>query len=124
MNATQTHGFDSLPLLVRPGTVLPVGARRDTPEYAYAHGVALHLFDLAEVGDQVLRIPGDDAASATEFTVRRRDDQLTVTRTAGPEAPWSMVVPAGYRAGDVDGGVPSTDEAGLTSYLKAKWATP
>src|SRR6478736_1972796 len=30
---TETHGFDSLPVLVRPGTVVAVGARDDDPEY-------------------------------------------------------------------------------------------
>ena len=40
------HGFDSLPLLVRPGAVLPIGARDDRPDYDYADGVTLHLFGI------------------------------------------------------------------------------
>ena len=84
---TQTHGFNSLPLLVRPGTVLPIGERRDTPEYAYADGVRLHLFGAAVLRDQVVRIPGDDGSTAAEFTVRRGPDGITVTRTAGPSMP-------------------------------------
>ena len=112
---TQTHGFDSLPLLVRPGSVLPVGEHRDGPEYSYAHGVALHLFDAAEVRDRLVRIPGDGESADSEFTVGRDEHRITVTRTAGPDAPWSIVVPAGSGTGQVTGGEATTDNAGRTS---------
>ena len=44
--SSETHGFDSLPLLVRPGAVIPIGARDDRPDYDYPDGVALHLFGI------------------------------------------------------------------------------
>ncbi|WP_350352939.1 alpha-xylosidase [Microbacterium sp. A8/3-1] len=40
----ETHGFDSLPLYVRPGTALPWGARIDSPEYDYHDGLQLRVF--------------------------------------------------------------------------------
>lgn len=40
----ETHGFDSLPLYVRPGTVLPWGSRVDGPEYDYHDGLQLRVF--------------------------------------------------------------------------------
>ncbi|WP_334152887.1 alpha-xylosidase [Microbacterium sp.] len=40
----ETHGFDSLPLYVRPGTALPWGARVDGPEYDYHDGLRLRVF--------------------------------------------------------------------------------
>ncbi len=43
----EQHGFLSVPLLVRPGAVIPVGAVHDRPDYAYADGVTLRAFDLA-----------------------------------------------------------------------------
>jgi alpha-D-xyloside xylohydrolase len=112
---TRSYGFDALPLLVRPGTVLPIGERRDTPEYPYAHGVSLHLFDLIRLPDQVVRIPGAGESVESEFTVSRGADQITVARSAGPDAPWSIVVPAGSRIGEVNGGEVTTDDAGRTS---------
>ena len=108
---TQTHGFDSLPLLVRPGTVLPIGARRDSPEYEYADGVALHLFGLVGLRDQVVRVPGG-GATGSEFTVGRAGNQVTVSRSAGPATPWSVVLPGAGVAEEVTGGAVSTDDAG------------
>lgn len=40
----ETHGFDSLPLYVRPGTALPWGARVDSPEYDYHDGLQVRVF--------------------------------------------------------------------------------
>lgn len=40
----ETHGFDSLPLYVRPGAALPWGARVDGPEYDYHDGLQLRVF--------------------------------------------------------------------------------
>ncbi|WP_311260263.1 alpha-xylosidase [Microbacterium sp. WCS2018Hpa-9] len=40
----ETHAFDSLPLYVRPGTVLPWGARTDRPDYDYHDGLRLRVF--------------------------------------------------------------------------------
>ncbi len=40
----ETHGFLSLPLYVRPGAVLPWGARADRPDYDYLDGLTLRVF--------------------------------------------------------------------------------
>ena len=40
----ETHGFDSLPLYVRPGAVIPWGARSDRPDYDYLDGLTLRVF--------------------------------------------------------------------------------
>jgi len=40
----ERHGFDSLPLYVRGGAVLPWGARVDRPDYDYLDGLRLRVF--------------------------------------------------------------------------------
>ncbi|MGW6131768.1 alpha-xylosidase [Cellulomonas sp. NPDC055163] len=85
----ERHGYDSLPLLVRPGTVLPVGARTDRPDYDYADGVTLRLFELADGHRSVTHVPGPDGAPGATFTVTR--DGLGVrVEAAGTSAPWSV----------------------------------
>jgi alpha-D-xyloside xylohydrolase len=44
----EQNGTLSLPLMVRPNTVLPVGANEDRPDYDYADGVEYHVFALEE----------------------------------------------------------------------------
>jgi alpha-D-xyloside xylohydrolase len=111
---TEEHDFSSVPLLVRPDTVLPLGARTDTPEYAWADGVTLALVALA-VGDRDVVVPGRQGSPDTVFAVSRREDTLTVRRTAGPagHGTWRVVVPGTdpARLGVVGGRVvaPSAD---------------
>jgi len=89
---TETHGFDSLPVLVRPGTVLPVGARTDRPDYAWAEGVELRLFELPDGYDADTLVPtgGPDSAAA-RFRVRRTGDEVVVTTDDAPGA-WSVTI--------------------------------
>ena len=66
---TQTHGFDSLPLLARPGSVIPFGARDDGPECDYPSGFTLRLFDPASLTDAAVAVPkpggGDRSTSSS-----------------------------------------------------------
>ena len=50
----ETHGYDSLPLYVRPGAVIPRGARSDRPDYDYLDGLMLDAYlDGEEFGGAV-----------------------------------------------------------------------
>jgi alpha-D-xyloside xylohydrolase len=83
----ETHGFDSAPLLVREGAVIPVGARQDRPDYDYRDGVTLRLFELGE-GRTAVVVPGP-SGSDTVFTVTRAGSEIRVGR-AGESLPWAV----------------------------------
>jgi len=112
---TQQHGFDSLPLLVRPGSVIPFGSQDGQPDYDYPDGVALHLFGIDAITSTTVQVPALGGADGARFEVRRDGDELTIQRTAGLDLPWSVVLPAGVRiascaGGDVD---PTTAGSGF-----------
>lgn len=86
----ERHGFDSLPLYVRPGAVLPVGANRSTPEYAWADGVTLRLFELPDGFDEEVHVPGGTVAAAT-FRVVRSGDEVRVTTDDAPSE-WAVAL--------------------------------
>jgi alpha-D-xyloside xylohydrolase len=99
---SERHGFDSVPLLVRPGCVLAFGARDDRPDYDYADAVTLQVYGLAD--GQVVRttVPGTGGGEASAFTVRRDGDRVRVERT-GPDVPWRILLvgqPSVTSAGD------------------------
>ncbi|WP_275005440.1 alpha-xylosidase [Promicromonospora iranensis] len=79
----EEHGYDSLPVLVRPGTVLPVGARDDRPDYAWAEGVTLRCTRLPEGFDEEVLVPGGTGAPAT-FRVRCASGAVHVTSDDAP----------------------------------------
>src|SRR5690606_126318 len=80
---TEEHGFDTLPVLVRPGTVLPVGDRDDRPDYAWAEGVTLRCTRLPEGSDEEITAPGGTGAPAT-FPVRYAACAVRATSHVAP----------------------------------------
>ncbi|ONI90053.1 alpha-xylosidase [Saccharothrix sp. ALI-22-I] len=88
--------FLTAPVLVRPNTILPVGAVDDRPDYDYAEGVTLHAYELAD-GDHVT-VVGD-----TTFRTHRQGDEIRVEAEGAPSQ-WRLLL-VGTRAVDaVDGG--------------------
>jgi len=82
----ETHGYMSLPLLVRPGTLLPWGAHDDRADYDYAEGVTLRLFELADGATATAVVPNLDGSPAATFTARREGQAITVERTGAAKA--------------------------------------
>jgi alpha-D-xyloside xylohydrolase len=87
---SERHGFDSLPLYVREGAVLPIGARDDTPDYDYLDGLCLEVYP-GESGSTVTTVYSPTAGTSREFTVVRDGDSATVSASTG--AGWSARFP-------------------------------
>ncbi|WP_049569673.1 alpha-xylosidase [Streptomyces sp. SBT349] len=105
----ERFGFDSLPLLARPGSVIPFGDADDAPEYAWARGVTLRVHAPEEGAETVTTVPSPDGGEAAVFRTRREGNAVVVRATGAP-GPWHVVVagPDGY-------GAPVTAPAGTTS---------
>ncbi|GII76766.1 alpha-xylosidase [Sphaerisporangium rufum] len=113
---TETHGFDSLPLLVRPGAVLALGARRDRPDYDYADGVTLRVHALPDGTRRTVAVPGPDGGDAAVFEVSRTGNRLSARRVAGDAKPWNLELagsPTGPRAAGA-----GTDLIEITTTVK------
>ncbi|MGW7291164.1 alpha-xylosidase [Streptomyces xiamenensis] len=99
-------GFDSLPLLARPGSVIPLGdAERaaEGVEYDWADGVTLRVHAPADGVETVTALPAPDGSTAVTFRTRRDGDAVTVTAEPAPGAalgPWQVQLagPDGYAA--------------------------
>ena len=86
----QVHGLDSLPVLVRPGTVLPIGAVTDRPDYDWTDGVTLRAFELADGDRREVVVPSSTDGAATTFVVRREGDRLLAEGPA--DVAWRLQV--------------------------------
>ncbi|MBO8196929.1 alpha-xylosidase [Streptomyces smyrnaeus] len=117
----ERYGFESLPLLVRPGAVLPYGERDERADYDWAHGVTLRahaLRDGATVTTRVPRLPGGTSRPEAEgdapdavFRTRRHGRRVTVEAIGAP-GPWHLLL-EGVRADAADG-------AGVTAEHTAR----
>jgi alpha-D-xyloside xylohydrolase len=90
---TQQHGYDSVPVLARPGSVIPFGAVTDRPDYAWADDVQLRLFAPVEGQQTRVSVPigdrADGAGVAAEFEVGYRDGTATVDLLSGASTGWT-----------------------------------
>ncbi|MDG4831395.1 alpha-xylosidase [Solwaraspora sp. WMMD1047] len=110
----ETVGFDRVPVLVRPGTVLPLGAVADRPDYPYADGVTLAVYRLDDGAEVTVRIPAPDGTEAARFVVARSGAALTASRVAGEPLPWHVhlvgtgdVIPVPAEVARWDGELPT-----------------
>ena len=87
----ETRGFMSLPLLVRPNTVIPVGSRTDKPDYDYSDGITLQVYQLEDGGSARVEIPALDGKIETTFDIRREGNVIHLQRRGLAKA-WNMLL--------------------------------
>ncbi|QHT54975.1 alpha-xylosidase [Cellulomonas sp. H30R-01] len=85
----ERHGFDSLPLYVRPGAVVPFAAREERPDDDWLDGLTLRVFGLPDGHRSVTRVPS--AGGDAEFEVSRQGGTVRV-EARGTSSPWSVQV--------------------------------
>ncbi len=88
---SEKHGYLSLPLMVRPNSLVAVGAETKRPDYDYANGVCFHLFELAEGRTAQADVVDTEAKPAMTVAARREGSLITVTRS-GVRKPWSLLL--------------------------------
>jgi alpha-D-xyloside xylohydrolase len=108
----ERHGFDSVPLLVRPGAVVPVGAVDDRPDYDYAHGVTLRAYALPDGARVITEIPAPDGEIAAVFTTTREAGAVRVEAQGAP-GDWNVLLVGAASVGPVDGGTATEHEQGV-----------
>ncbi|HLO18767.1 MAG TPA: TIM-barrel domain-containing protein, partial [Anaerolineales bacterium] len=87
----ETHDFMSLPLLVRPNSVIPIGNHNDKPDYDYSDGVTLQVYQL-EAGKQTrVEIPTLDGKIETTFEIKREGSAVRIQRQ-GLSKPWNVLL--------------------------------
>jgi alpha-D-xyloside xylohydrolase len=87
----ETHGFDTLPLLARPGAVVPFGASVESPVYDWADDVTLRVYEPAEGAEYVTEVPSPDGSGPSAiFTTRRNGAEIVIESTS--DKPWNVLL--------------------------------
>ena len=97
----ETHGYASLPLYVRDGAVLPIGARDDRPDYDYLEGLTLEVYPTslgAGAGTVTVVAPSGRSAS---FAIERGEGTATIA--TGDAATWAARLANGDATTPTDG---------------------
>jgi alpha-D-xyloside xylohydrolase len=108
----ERHGVMSLPLLVRPNTLLAVGGRSDRPDYEYADGVTLQLYALDDGRTAAASVPTPQGDSETRFTAARAGRTISIDRR-GPSNGWSVLLAGIPSTESIEGGTAETCPQGV-----------
>lgn len=84
------HDFLSLPLFVRPGTVLALGAIDSRPDYDYAADVLLRVYELADGTEAAATVYSTRGDEALRVIVRREGRHVVATRTGPAVVRWRV----------------------------------
>ena len=80
----ETHDFMSLPLYVRPNTLLALGASHERPDYDFAADCELHLFALDDQQKASATIRDLTGAIQLKASVQRNGNTLSFTQQGAP----------------------------------------
>jgi alpha-D-xyloside xylohydrolase len=78
----ETHDFDSLPLYIREGAVLPIGARVDRPDYDYLDGLVLRVYPITQASADAAPVHvtvTEPSGRSAEFIVERPSGRVSTT---------------------------------------------
>lgn len=108
----ERHDFNSLPLYVRPNSLIAIGNNSQKPDYDYADGTVFHLFVLEDGALAQAVIPAADGSTQFTLSVRREGKQLHVSST-GNARNWSLCLRNIHSVSAATNGSVQPDEMGI-----------
>jgi len=108
----QECDFLSVPLLVRPNSIIAVGSRNDIPNYDFSDGVTLKIYELSEDKPASIAVPDQKGKTALTATAKCRDQKIEV-QVCSDHTNWKVVLVGVTSYDKVCGGSAETTEEGL-----------
>jgi alpha-D-xyloside xylohydrolase len=108
----EPHGYFSLPMLVRPNSIIPVGARNDRPDYDYAKDVIFHVFRLSDQKTVKSTVYSTDGVPEITAEVSRAGNRYHFLVNGAAEG-WKFCLRGNSSAGTIDGGTYEPRPEGL-----------
>lgn len=107
----ETHGFMSLPLMVRPNSIVAVGACEDRPDYDYGDGVTLQVYELADGARATAVVPSTSGRVSATFEANRAGNTITV-EWQGVAKRWQLLLVGVESPASVTGGTAKSSPRG------------
>jgi alpha-D-xyloside xylohydrolase len=107
------HDFLSLPLYVRPNTVLALGARDDRPDYEFAQDVTFAVYALDDGATARASVPTLTGGTALDVEVSRTGTTVRARVQGTVLGSWRLQLMGVASAGGVQGGTAATDPRGV-----------
>ena len=87
----EVHDYFSLPLLVRPNSLIAIGSIENRPDYDYAENVTFHLFELQDGHRAESVVYNTGGSVELEVSVTRKGNLLHIAATGNDKA-WKLLL--------------------------------
>jgi alpha-D-xyloside xylohydrolase len=108
----QEYDFFSLPLLVRQNSIIATGNEDTRPDYDFADGVNLQLFELQEGGTAEAEVFNMNGELELHVKAERTNGTIRIV-TNGCGKPWNLIVRGLSDIGSVEGAIVEKDTLGV-----------
>ncbi|UPK46129.1 alpha-xylosidase [Paenibacillus pabuli] len=109
---SENHDFKTLPMMIKPNSLIAVGAVDSKPDYDFADNVSLHLFELADGNSAQAVVVNQSAEQELVVNVSRNGSVLEV-RAEGAGKPWNLVLRGIESVSGVEGGSQASGANGV-----------
>ena len=86
----EQHGFLSLPLMVRPKTIIPLGAIDHRPDYDYAENITFRVYELSDGSELTCNVSSPSRAHPVRLVVRRAGKRVTASFSGDSSSRWRV----------------------------------
>lgn len=87
----EIHDYFSLPVLIRPNSLIPIGDNELKPDYDYAANVTFHLFELQDGQSARSVVYNNRGTADLELTVKRKGKTLFIN-SKGSNISWKLLL--------------------------------
>ncbi|MEG6567547.1 hypothetical protein V6B95_11330 [Thermoanaerobacterium saccharolyticum] len=108
----EKHGYTSIPLMVKPNTIIATGNIDSRPDYDYLDNVTFEIFQLEDglgVSTVVYGINGEDQVTV----IAKKEGNSIVVNVDGAQKPWNVILKGIYNVKEIIGASYKEDEFGV-----------
>jgi alpha-D-xyloside xylohydrolase len=108
----EQHDYFSLPLMVKPNSIIAIGGNELRPDYNYADGVVLHLFELEDGREASAVVYNTQGEPELEASAERSGSRISI-QAGKVGKPWEMLLHGIDDVDAVEGASWIAEEAGV-----------
>jgi alpha-D-xyloside xylohydrolase len=108
----ESHHYLSVPLFVRPNSIIAMGTVNNKPDYDYADGVELQVFGLVEGASASTVIYNIQGQAELKVTAKQVGNVITV-EAEGSGKPWTILFKSLTEISSIEGGTYALESTGI-----------
>lgn len=116
------YDYLSIPIFVRPNSLIALGANEEVPDYDYADNVTIAAYTLEEGKISKAEVINEKEELELSVAVLRQDDAVTI-QYKGAGKPWKMVLKGIYSTRSIQGGTARLEADGIHISVQGKEGT-